>query len=138
MDTKTIVDLRRQAEQAVSDMGEGPLKVKAFEVILDRLMSAPETRGDSAPIKEPVRRGSFPQKPQGSSVASGSTTDRISSLKDEGFFQEQRTIAEVRETLASRGWHYPVTSLSGPLQALVQRSVLRRMKTKSGWKYSLP
>ena len=33
-----IISARRQAEEAVADMADGPLKVKAFEVILNSLL----------------------------------------------------------------------------------------------------
>src|SRR5437879_4874659 len=38
MKPETISSLRKQAEEAIADMPEGPLKVKAFEVILSRLL----------------------------------------------------------------------------------------------------
>ena len=38
MNPETITSLRRQAEDAVADMPEGSMKVKAFEVILSRLL----------------------------------------------------------------------------------------------------
>jgi hypothetical protein len=139
MNVKTIVGVRKQAEEAVADMSEGPLKTKAFEVILDRLLVDRENESKPTTPSSPPASKNDPEVTRPNSTSS---TDRILLLKDEGFFQEQRTIGEVREKLASRGWHYPVTSLSGPLQTLVQRALLRRVKVKesgkSGWKYSLP
>jgi hypothetical protein len=139
MNAKTIVTVRKQAEEAVADMNEGPLKTKAFEVILDRLLGESETERKFSVVSPP---GSSPKGPEVAPRSPNSTTDRLVLLKDEGFFEEQRSIGEVRDKLASRGWHYPMTSLSGPLQKLVQRGVLRRMKVKESgkdvWKYSLP
>src|ERR1700694_1226124 len=123
MNVKTIVGVRKQAEEAVADMSEGPLKTKAFEVILDRLLVDRENESKPTTPSPPPASKNDPEVTRPNSTSS---TDRILLLKDEGFFQEQRTIGEVREKLASRGWHYPVTSLSGPLQTLVQRALLRR------------
>jgi len=38
MDVRKLVELRRQAEDAVRDMDDGSMKVKAFEVILATLL----------------------------------------------------------------------------------------------------
>ena len=50
-------------------------------------------------------------------------------LEGEGFFKKPKTIAQVRTALINRGHHLPLTSLSGPLQILCQRKVLRRGKS---------
>ena len=69
-----------------------------------------------------------------------SCSSRILGLRGEGFFAIQRTMSEIRSELASHGWHYPLTTLSGRLQVLVQQRSLRREKVKAGrkkvWKYS--
>jgi hypothetical protein len=139
VETKTVVTLRKQAESAVADMPDGELKTKAFQVILERLLGAE----GATTIPSPTLPG---PKEISSSATKGSNptscVDRLLLLKAQGFFQTQKRIADVREELGSRGWHYPVTSLSGPLQTLVQRGELRRMRVKEGgkevWKYSLP
>jgi len=48
---------------------------------------------------------------------------RILAIRSEGFFKTQRSLGEVRESLGSRGWHYPLTTLSGVMQALGQAGV---------------
>jgi hypothetical protein len=141
MDIENLVEIRQQAEQSVADMRDGELKVKAFEVLLSHLLRSHDTESNEAngnagvnlhPKKQATKRAG----------AAGSKTERILSLKNEDFFKEQRTIREVREELGSRGWHYPLTALSGPLQELVQRRELRRQKLPDGnkklWKYSNP
>jgi len=134
-----LVAIRKQAENAVSDMPEGDIKVKAFETILTHLLSSP-TQGQPEP-----RTKSKPQpaeKPRAKESAT-SSSERILSLKQEGFFKTQKSIAEIRAELKKNGWHYPVTSLSGRLQALVQKRHLRRENVddadgRKGWKYSNP
>ena len=131
-----LMDLRRQAERAVADMPEGDLKVKAFEVLLNHLLNTTDREGSIEKSARRVEKG----KRSTNARVGNSKTQRILALKNEGFFKAQKTIGEVREELASRGWHYPVTGLSGPLQELVQRRELRRQRMVDGkkklWKYS--
>lgn len=138
MDAKKLVELRRQAEKAVAEMPDGELKVKAFEVILAHLLEGSHlapTRSTEAQIG-PDQRGIE------EGGAARSIGGRILVLRDEGFFKNQKTIGEVREELRAHGWHYPLTTLSGRLQALVQQGKLRRERAKQGnkkiWKYSNP
>ncbi|MGB6876601.1 MAG: hypothetical protein WBD87_11250 [Candidatus Acidiferrales bacterium] len=128
-----LIELRKQAEQAVQDMKDGDLKVKAFETILAHLLAgnsaepSPASPGKPAPQRKQAET-SLAKPPK-------SAVERILSLKVDGFFASQRSIAEIRQELKKNGWHYPVTSLSGPLQTLVTKRVLRRENVK-GWKYS--
>jgi hypothetical protein len=140
MELKKLMELRRRAEQATSDMPDGELKLKAFEVILSSLLRGNEHETGESPNSAPTVA---PEKKQATSRAAAptSTRERILVLKAENFFAKLRTIGEVREQLATRGWHYPLTSLSGPLQQLV-RHELRRQRVSDGstkaWKYSNP
>jgi len=137
MDAKKLIDLRKQAEKAVSEMPDGEIKVKAFEVILSHLLSGSEKPQSAA---SSVAKSTRKQK-QDTSQAS-SLRGRILVLRDEGFFKSQKTISDVREELKAHGWHYPLTTLSGSLQTLVQRRILRRERATQGekkiWKYSNP
>jgi hypothetical protein len=140
-----LVELRKQAEQAVHDMPESDLKVKAFETILTHLLSA-DAGGPSSPTPSGGKTGSSSRgrskQKDASQQAPKSVGDRVLSLKAEDFFASQRSIADIRMELKKNGWHYPVTSLSGPLQSLVQKKELRREQTNDeggkGWKYSNP
>ncbi len=80
--------------------------------------------------------------PAGRSEQPGTLTGRILAIRSEGFFKTQRSLGEVRESLGSRGWHYPLTTLSGVMQALVRQRELRRERMSVGnkqvWKYSNP
>jgi hypothetical protein len=135
-----LQELRKQAEKAVRDMPEGDLKVKAFETILAHLLS-----GNARRAAEPSDRKSkvAPKNGESAPTTPKSLGDRVLLLKAEGFFISQRSIAEIRDELKTNGWHYPVTSMSGPLQSLVQNRKLRREKVangegRKGWKYSNP
>ena len=139
MDTKKIIELRRQAEKAVEDMRDGEFKLKAFEVILNHLLSPgkaePGLESSGAPKAKPGKYKS-------ADIDSESIAGRILVLKDEGFTKAPKTIGEIRAELQAHGWHYPVTTLSGELIRLVQKRKLRRQKVKVGnkliWQYTNP
>ncbi|MGB8414643.1 MAG: hypothetical protein WCE23_17660 [Candidatus Binatus sp.] len=135
-----LVEARKQAEQAVRDMPDGDLKVKAFETILNHLLSI---SADKSVERSPADRKSPSTQQMDSTKAPSSLTERILSLKNNGFFAAQRSIADIRHELKKHGWHYPVTSLSGALQSLVQKRALRRElagdeRGRKAWRYSNP
>src|ERR1700730_17286888 len=115
-----LVSLRKRAEDAVTDMDDGPLKVKAFEVILESLLrSASPQQGAHGP--------SLPIQPAPSEIPS-SLAARITLLAGEAFFELPRSLVEIQESLAAHGWHYPQSNLSTPLVRLVIQRRLRRLK----------
>lgn len=137
MNTKKLLVLRKAAERTVADMPDGELKVKAFEVILAHMMQEVDS-----PAK-PSRRAAKATSNDGDTVQRAnktSTVGRILVLREEGFFKNPKSIAEVCDELASHGWHYPQSALSGPLQTSVQRRELRRKRESKGnkkiWVYS--
>lgn len=136
--TDQLAEFRKKAEQAVADMPDGELKTKAFEVILQHLLS---TR-ISAPSTQQPQKGTTAKKKIESSRVPGTAKSRILLLKDEGFFSTPRTLAQVEHELKAHGWVHPQTGLSGPLQSLVQERHLRRIPEKVGnkkvWTYVNP
>ena len=139
MNAKTIIELRKQAEKAVTDMQDGEFKLKAFEVILNHLLSpgTSESTSDSTAVpKAGVKRR------RSVDIEAESTAGRILVLKDEDFMKSPKTIGQIREELQAHGWHYPVTTLSGELIKLVQKRKLRRQKGKVDrrniWLYTNP
>jgi len=129
-----LVQARKRAERAVEGMDQGPLKIAAFQTILAKLLadSGPGAEVQRAPAKAPASTGK----------RAGTLTGRVLGITSEGFFKTQRSLGEVREALGSRGWHYPLTTLSGVMQALVRQRQLRRERVNVGkkmvWKYSNP
>ena len=136
MDDNFLKDARIRAEKAVDDMPDGDLKVAAFNVMLNHLLA-------SGPSATHVGR-SQPDKKGRALTAGRATTlsERVLMLQADGFFNKPQVIGAIREGLQVHGWHYPVTTLSGTLQALVQRRKLRRERVKENnkvvWKYSNP
>jgi hypothetical protein len=136
MDTETIVIARKQAEETVADMAEGPLKTKAFEVILHKLLEKETLGASRANIRELESASADPITGGQDQKVPDSCPDRIVCLREEGFFNTRKTLSEIRNELQMHGWIYPVTSLSGPLQRLVQRRELRRMASQDSKKGS--
>jgi hypothetical protein len=139
----SLVEIRKQAEQAVIGMSEGDIKTKAFETILKHLLSGAQFVQQTGTSQNRGASKSAAKSKGLANTAPKSCTERILFLKGEQFFKTQRSIAEIRAELKKNGWHYPVTSLSGPLQNLVRNRELRREYVddadgRKGWKYSNP
>jgi hypothetical protein len=134
MTEDSLVRARKRAERAVEDMDEGPLKVAAFEAILTKLLNDPDLRGQTLQDTARARTGKEAQP--------GTLSGRILAIGSEGFFKTQRSLGEIREALGSRGWHYPLSTMSGTMQGLVRQRRLRRERVDEGkkivWKYSNP
>ena len=136
MEDQLLKDARIKAERAVADMPDGDLKVKAFEVTLTHLLASGSTTGrDGASRLNKKARVSSPAR-------ANTLSERIQRLQSDGFFNTPQVIGAIREGLQVHGWHYPVTTLSGTLQVLVQKRKLRRERVKENnkvvWKYSNP
>jgi hypothetical protein len=133
-----LKELRKKAEEAVAEMPDGDLKTKAFEVILQHLLSVRSTPDQSGLPEKRVQDKKQIVSPRQLSGAKS----RILLLKNEGFFTVPRSLLEVKDELVAHGWVHPRTSLSGPLQSLVQERHLRRLKDQAAkkkvWKYVNP
>lgn len=61
--------------------------------------------------------------------------DQVNELKAEGFFDNPRMVTEITEKLAEKGYHYPESSLTHPLQRAVRQGILGRLKKDDKWAY---
>jgi hypothetical protein len=134
---KSYEELVAKAEGAVSKVKDAELRRVAFEKVLDDLLGAQtgtstprHTTVAAVPTKKKSRRSEAGGHAQPRTRRRGGPQAYVTELADEGFFKKPKTIAQVKAELANRGHHIPLTSLSGPLQTLCQRKVLRRQKTK--------
>jgi hypothetical protein len=131
LDHKSIIEARKRAESAVDGMADAALKVKAFEQVFARLLDEIGTdqrrAGRQRKVPDQTATRSAPGR-------KGTLTARLLSLREDGFFGTQRSLSDVREELGSRGFHYPLTTLSGAMQKLVRNRELRRDRVKSGAK----
>lgn len=133
MDHETVNNAIEQARRLVDGLDDPQMRAAAFGALVSKLLdSGGHARGTQGAVVPSPR----PRHGRGASTASA----RILTLKQDGFFGEQRTLGEVKGELGARGWHYPLTALSGLMQSLVQGRELRRVQVKVGkrqvWKYS--
>ena len=56
----------------------------------------------------------------------------IIKLRDEGFFDQRRTISEIQAKLRDKGSRKPATTLMSPLLRLIRRNELDRSKSDKG------
>lgn len=62
-------------------------------------------------------------------------SDLIIELKEDGFFEKPKNLGAISHALESRGYIYPITTLSGVALGLVQRKLLGRKKVDGKWVY---
>jgi len=128
MDTADLVRARKEAEKAVSDMPEGPLKLKAFELILDHLLSnLQQSSGpDSGVSRKPATATKAPRR----AAHNGGLTSRIRALAEEGYFDKQRSLTDVQERLRELGHNHSLQQLSSVLVRLVKAQELQRSRVR--------
>lgn len=135
MSTQDFSEALAKAEKLTQKVSDS-LRPVAFQTILQELLRRErETSGQSTGATE--RSGRRRTAPLG--TGSG-TTARLMALVAEGVFAEQRSLSEIRQVLAERGFHYRLEELATPLTRLVRRKHLRRVRVPEGgkktWRYS--
>jgi hypothetical protein len=133
MSIQELSDAIAKAEKATQRVPD-PLRPLAFQAILQELLQRGRAAAPTAVEKEPT-----PRRSPASASGSG-TTARVLALADEGAFAEQRSLSEIRQILAERGFHYTLEELGTPLTRLVRQKRLRRIRSGEGgkkvWRYS--
>lgn len=64
-----------------------------------------------------------------------SITTRIEDLKQEGYFNEPRSITDIKEKLGQGGYIYPLQSLTDPLKRAVKGRKLARIGSRGKGRY---
>ena len=67
---------------------------------------------------------------------SRAASDLIVELKEEGYFNNPKSLSEIAQALETRGYLYPTTTLSGVVLNLVKRRLLGRKKADDKWVYA--
>ena len=65
---------------------------------------------------------------QKSLIKEGSTSDKISELISEGFFDTNRTISDIVAELKTHDYHFKSPDLTLPLRTLVRSKMLKKTK----------
>lgn len=95
-----------------------PAEVAAAVQELREQREVPGARGAGRPKSGPVQ-----------------IPDLIGQLKEEEFFRAPRGLGDIKKKLADLGHHYPVTTLSGAMQAQAKKRALRRFKQDGKYVY---
>jgi hypothetical protein len=61
--------------------------------------------------------------------------DLLIGMREAGFFDKAKSLADMGEALEEKGFLYPTTTLSGVVLGLVKRKELRRRKVEGRWVY---
>jgi hypothetical protein len=123
--------LMSEAQTAVSGITDPDLKRIAFERLLDKFLGT----ANSVPTKTEAASQKKGGKKKGPVEAKNNgPKGRIEQLIEEDFFNTPRSLNDIQNELANRGFHIPSTTLSGPLQKLCQNRRLRRQKQQVGKK----
>ncbi len=69
---------------------------------------------------------------------SGSLTERIESLINDGFFDQPHGLSEIKHKLEELGYHYPITTVSPTVLFLLRQRRLRRIGSKRKYQYVKP
>jgi hypothetical protein len=64
-----------------------------------------------------------------------SLPDMLSELKEEGFFDKPKSLVEIKQGLAEKGFMYAMTTLSPQVVREVRKHTLGRIKIDKKWKY---
>jgi hypothetical protein len=127
--TPDYSSLVEQAEKAVQSVKDPELKRIAFQKVLEELLGG--GGGTRAPSRTP-RRSTAKVAGRAPKAAGAGPRTYIREMQEESFFKKPKTITEVKIELENRGHHIPLTSLSGPLQALCKSKLLRRQRIEKG------
>jgi hypothetical protein len=128
-----FAELAEEAEKSVMGVKDPELRRIAYQKILEDLLG-----GISAPASSDKKRRAAPKETPTAPARKkrGGPQAYVEELVSEDFFKKPKTIANVKADLEERGHHIPITSLSGPLQKLCQRRILRRTRSKGVYSYS--
>ncbi len=124
--TKPYSELVTQAEKAVAAVKDAELRRVAFERVLNDLLGG----ADDVQRPKPRAKGKSAKDASSSPKAKrrGGPQAYVEAMVADDFFKKPKTISEVKAELENRGHHIPLTSLSGPMQKLCHKKILRRQK----------
>lgn len=97
----------------------------------DEVSAVVERIRSSLTATRPAVRGTNPPRKTGRIQI----PDLIEALRAEEYFKTPRGLGAIQEKLAEMGHHYPITTLSGAMQAQAKNRGLRRFKQNGKYVY---
>lgn len=135
IDNSRVEDLiarRTAAERAVEGMPDGPMKEKAFEMVLRRLLdevdrpATPARRKRGKQVRKPTSDLPTPTSPARSKKAG--PRPHLDELLNEGFFDTEHNLPETAAALQKHGHIFEQEALSPHLLRMTRDKVLQRNK----------
>ena len=108
------------------------ITIEGTESEVTNVLSQLETAASVHRAKETKRGHVNAQKEQRKRAGA---SDLVIALKEEGFFKNAKTLAEIAHAVEEKGYIYPTTTLSGVVLGLVQKRFLGRKKVNGKWVY---
>jgi len=130
MDIDALLSARQKAERVVEGMPDGPMKEKAFEMVLSRLLNevdqptAPKRRRRGTQARKRTSDPPAPTAPARSKRAGPRAL--LDELLNEGFFDTEQNLPETAAALENRGHIYKQEALSPHLLQMTRDKVLQR------------
>lgn len=112
--------------------GSRPRSTVSTDPIADPIVNdADEASADATETPKKRVRKSVRQPPAGQSCPA-----RIQVLKEEGFFKEHRSPADIVGALQAKGWTHNVNQVSAATSAMFNKGIIQRTKVgKGSWQY---
>ena len=134
MEVEQIKEQLCIALEAVEDLEE-PLKTKAFEVILSKLLESLTLGALPSHAIPKKRKGFVGQVPPIGRVSS--CREAIAKLLASEWGSEPRTLGEIRDALKLSAVYYSDQSIANELRRMTKLGILRRLRTrdKKGYAY---
>ena len=120
------------AKATIKSKTGATITVEGTEAEVTNILAQIETATSVRKAKEERKGKLQAQKAQGKRA---NATDLVIALKEEGFFSQPKTLAEVAKAVEEKGYIYPTTTLSGVVLTLVQKKLLGRKKAEGKWIY---
>lgn len=120
------------AKATIKSKSGAVITVEGSESEVSNILSNFERTATVADVKQSVTKRRAEKK---ENRKRSSASDLIIGLKESGFFDKPKGLAEISVALEEGGFLYPVTSLSGVVLGLVQKRVLRRKRIDGRWVY---
>lgn len=108
------------------------ITVEGTEKEVSSILAVFERTAAVGHVKEVLAKTQVAKKAEKKRAAA---SDLVIHLKEDGFFNKPKSLAEIGRALEEEGYLYPVTTLSGVVLGLVQKRLLGRKKVEGRWVY---
>jgi hypothetical protein len=120
------------AKATIKSKSGAVITIEGSDTEVSSILSTYEKAAAIGQVKEVAAKVSLHKREQKKRAAA---SDLVVELKEDGFFNKPKGLAEVAKALEEKGYLYPVTTLSGVVLGLVQKKLLGRKKLEGRWVY---